>query len=171
MNLYKIDEQLRLLMESEEIIDSDTGELLEGELSKRLGELLEAQNATIEDFALQIKELVAEAASIGSEEKALAARRKAKESRAKSLQNSLSDYLLSHDTLKYETPRCAISFKKSHPLNIFNENAFMTFVRDNDRFLRYPKPEIDKEAVKSAIKARELVPGAEIATNLNIQIK
>ena len=73
---------------------------------------------------------------------------------------------------KYKTDKVAISFRKSEQVQVSDEQAFMDWaMKDGDSFLRYKEPEIDKAALKEAIKSGENIPYVTIVENNNIQIR
>ena len=85
-------------------IDPESGEIDEA----AWGELSLDRDVKIENTALLIKELTAEAAVIREEEKALADRRRRKENTVERLKENLN---LSLDGQKFETSKVAISFR------------------------------------------------------------
>ena len=120
MTLWEIDEALL------ECIDTDTGEILDFE---RLDELQLAREAKLENIALYIKNLQADAEAIREEEKALAERRKAKENRAASLKDYLSKAL---DGNNFETARVRLSFRSSQNVNIEDEFGVVEYLEKNN---------------------------------------
>lgn len=114
------------------------------------------------NIACLIKSQEALAAAIKAEEQELALRRKTLEKRSK----WLKDYLSTVVTDKLETARAKISFRKSESV----------IIRDEEKL---PKKYIvekitytpNKVMIKDAIKFGEVVDGAELVINRNIQIK
>ena len=153
MNLYQIDAEILKL------IDFETGEVLD---EAQFEELAVAKEVKIENTLLFIKNLTAEAAAIKEEEKALAERRKAKESKAENLKEYVSRFL---DGSKFETSRVAASFRKSESLEI-SEGAKIP-----EEYMRYKEPEVNKADLKKAVKAGLELEGVQIIEKLNMQIK
>lgn len=160
MKLYEINAQLEALLEQ---VDPETGELT-CDLGA-LEELAVAREEKLEGLALYCKNLSAEAEAIRSEEKTLAERRKVAENKAARAKAFLADQLAGE---KFQTPRVAVSWRKSEAVEL----GMGFFATDaNERFLKYKEPEADKTAVKAALKAGEPVPGAELVTRINMQIR
>lgn len=154
MNIYEIDQQIL------NCIDSETGEVVDVEAF----EILQVDRKTkIDNIACWYKQQLAEAEAIKEEEKALYNRRKTKESNAERLKAWLSETLSGE---KFETSRNVIGWRKSESINILNQDAIEEVYKEHIDTVN-----IDKAAVKKAIKAGENVTGAELLTNQNIQIK
>jgi hypothetical protein len=154
MTLYEIDEKIIEVCGN---ID-ENGELLDYDA---LAEFVDKKNEKVEGLALYYKNLVADASTIREEEKALATRRRAKESKAENIKMFLERYL----GVKFETARVQISYRKSEMVEILNE-------RDISKdYLVYSEPRIDKDEIKRAIKRGEEVNGAMLVEHNNIQIK
>lgn len=161
MTLWEIDKALL------ECIDTDTGEILDFE---RLDELQLAREAKLENIALYIKNLQADAEAIREEEKALAERRKAKENRVASLKEYLSKAL---DGNTFETAKVSLSFRKSTVTNITDELSVVEYLEKNnvEKGLTYSTPKISKAVVGELLKAGTEIPGAVLQENNNLQIK
>jgi uncharacterized protein (DUF3084 family) len=168
VSLYTINAELSELLERGFEIDEETGELIE-DIEDKLASLQMAEQDKLENIALYIKNLSAESAAIKAEEKSLAERRKAKEKRQESLKKYLADYLQNTDRSKFETPKVRLSFRKSEVVDY--DDSFMRWALEQDRYLRYKEPDVDKAALKKAIKGGEEVPGATLLTKQNLQIK
>ena len=77
MNLYEIDEEIRVLLDqgfNELCIDPETGEILEEKAQELLNGLQEQKTAKVENIALYIKNMNSEADAIKREEQRLAER-------------------------------------------------------------------------------------------------
>ena len=92
-------------------VDAETGEID----ADKLDELLIERNDKIEAIALWVKNLTAEINMIKAEEKALADRCKAKESKVESLKKYLDSALSGQ---KFETAKVAVNFRKSSKVEI-----------------------------------------------------
>lgn len=158
MQLWQINQALEEAFER--CIDPETGEILED--TSELDELALARDEKIENTALYIKNLKAEAEAIRAEEKKLADRRRAAENRAEWLKNYLSNNLAGE---KFSTARVAISFRRSESLKIDDIWSIP------DEYMRYKDPEPDKTMLKKAIKAGQYFEGVELVETQNIQIK
>lgn len=153
MNLYQIDTEIMKL------IDYETGEVLDWD---KLDELQAAKEQKIENIALYIKNLTAEAAALKAEKDAFAERQKAAEKHAEGLKQYLSNALKGE---KFKTTKVNISYRKSEMLEIANG------VEIPEDFLKYKEPEINKTELKKAIKDGLLLEGVSIVERSNIQIK
>ena len=153
MKLYEIDAAIL------ELIDVETGEILDCE---KLDELETARDVKIENIALYIKNLNAEAAALKAEKDTFAKRQKVAENRAESLKKYLSDCLAGE---KFKTTKVNISFRSSESLAIEDGTEIPK------EFLRYKEPEVNKTDLKKAIAEGLVINGVSIVKNQNIQIK
>lgn len=127
-----------------------------------------------ENIAVFIKELNAEIEALKQEEERLRARRKAKETKTESLKDYLKSCMICIGRLKIDTVKARISIRNNPEAAQFdNEKGFVRMCMENDLedFLRYKEPEINKTAVKEALKAGEKIPGAELGRTQSIIIK
>lgn len=154
MNLYEINEQITNCC-----IDTETGEIINEEM---LQELTIAFDDKVENIALWIKNLLAEAKAIKEEKDSLAARQKACENKAESLKKYLSSALCGN---KFKTSKVSISFRKSESVQVDDADKL------DDDYLKYTAPTVDKTKVKQALTAGIKLQGAQLVTNQNIQIK
>lgn len=153
-SIYEIEQRIL------DCIDFETGEILD---SEKLNALQVERSVKIENIVLWIKNLEYEASAIKDEESVLKQRRNNKENLAERLKDYVGRLL---DGMKFETPKCRVSFRRSTQVNIIDETAIPS---------EYTKTEIvtkiDKKAIGDALKGGELIDGAELKDNLNIQIK
>jgi hypothetical protein len=161
MTLYEIDEAII------NCIDTETGEILDAE---KLDELSMARDTKIENIALYIKSLKADADAIKAEEKSLAERRKAKENRAESLKEYLYNALNGEP---FETAKVRLSFRGSEAVDITDEFAVVEYLEKNsvEKALTYSMPKISKTVVGELLKQGIEIPGAVLKQNNNLQIK
>lgn len=160
MKLYEINAELEALLEQ---VDPETGELTCN--MDALEALTMARDEKLEGMALYVKNMDAEAAAIKAEEKALADRRKALENKAERTRVFLQE-ALSGETIK--TARVVVSYRRSEAVEI-RDPDFILYA--DPKFLTQKNPDINKFAIKAAIKAGEIVPGAELVTRQNMSIK
>ncbi len=154
MNIYEIDAAMF------ECIDPETGEV-DAEQLEALNLLREQK---IENAALWLKNLKSDVVELKAEKKAFEDRIKSKQSKI----DGLTAYLMAAlDGQKFETPRCAISYRKSKSVNITDLSKIPT------DYLRFAPvvPEPDKTAIMAAIKAGENVNGAELIERKSVTIK
>lgn len=157
MTLFDIN---KAILEFDYEIDEETGEILNAEA---LDALQLAREEKIEGVGLWIKNLQAEAEAVKKEKDAMAERQRRLEKKAESLKNYLA-YALQGE--KFSTPRIAMSWRKSESVLIPDEALL------DDRFVNITmikKP--DKKLIKDTLKAGREVPGAELVTKQNLQIK
>lgn len=154
MTLYKIDKAIL------EAIDFDTGEIIDPE---KLDALQMERSTKIENIALYIKNLLADADAIKTEKDALAARETAKRKKAENLKGYLA-YALGGE--KFDTAKCAVSFTKSEKVEVED----MAHIPAG--LLRVKNSvEPDKNAIKAAIKAGHEIKGCKLVESINTQIK
>lgn len=152
MTIFDIDQAIMAC------VDAETGEVIDLD---KMNALQMERGEKIENVALWVKELDAEAKAIREEEKRLAERRKVNENKIASLKGYLSMALSGQ---KFSTPRVKISWRKSEAVDIPDpEKIPASWYR--------AKYEIARDDIKAALKAGETVPGASLIENTNIQIK
>lgn len=152
-NLYEIDTQIT------ECFDADTGELLDAEKLENL--MIEKENK-LENVALWIKNLKADAAMYKAEKTAFAERQAAAERKAESLTEWLKNAL---NGQKFKTEKAEVSFRKTSKVEVLDIWEL------NEDFVKYSDPTPDKAAIKRAIKAGEDVKGARLIDDISMTIK
>lgn len=164
MKLYEISNtylQFLNAVENEEIpaeAVADTLESIEGEFNEKA-----------DNIACMIKNLDAEAQAIKAEKDALDKRLKSKKAQSDSLKNYLSNTMQLLNMDKIETSRNALSFRKSTSLCIEDESNFIqthTDLCEKEITYKIPKTEITK-----MLKNGQEISGAELKTNMNLQVK
>ena len=157
MKLYEIPAEL------EAMLDPETGEITDEE---ELAKLLKRWNNGIEWLALEVKNSLAEAEALKKEKESFAKRQQTAENRAKSLKNYIA-FLLNGE--KFKTDRVQISWRRSEQVQ--TDDEFMLWAKEHSAYLRWKEPEVDKAALKDALKQGIEVPYAHLVENSNIQIK
>lgn len=152
-NLYEIDTQIT------ECFDADTGELLDAEKLENL--MIEKENK-LENVALWIKNLKADAAMYKAEKTAFAERQAAAERKAESLTEWLKNAL---NGKKFKTEKAEVNFRKTSKVEVLD-----IWELDED-YMKFTEPTPDKAAIKRAIKAGEEVKGAKLIDDISISIK
>lgn len=160
MKLYEITDAYRQALESIEV-DPETGEIL---FLDNLDELDATFEAKAEAVACYIKELRVDVKALKEEEDALKVRRFSTDKKAKSLMEYLSDCMNQIGKDKMQTPRCSLFFRRSTQVHIIDESQLP------ENLLKITI-EPDKTAIKNRLKTGETVDGAELVTNLTLQIK
>ena len=159
MTIYEIDNEIM------NCIDMETGEVID---TDKLNELQMERDAKIENVALWIKELKAEAEAIKNEKQALAERQRVAENKAESLKNWLA-YALNGE--KFKTAKCSISYRNSESVEV-TEEGLEALMRDHEDLLTYKTPEPNKKAIKDAIKNDGLtVAGVQLVQKTSTIIK
>lgn len=158
MNLYHINS----LIEDCMTVDAETGEVTFDE--ERLSELQMMRENKLENIALWIKNLAAEAEAIKREKLALAERQSYTEKQAERLRKYLSDALAGQ---KFNTPRVSVGFRKATRVEI-NDDVF--YSSGNMDYCK-TKVEPDKTKIKDALKQGFPVRGAALVDTMNMTIK
>lgn len=158
MNLYEIEQEIM------SCVDMETGEIVDCE---KLDALTMERDKKIENIALWVKNLEADAKAYKEEKDNFAQKQKSAENKAKSLKEYLSRFL---DGTAYKSTKVNVFFRTSKAVDVFDISALMT-MDDCDNYLKYNEPEPDKTAIKNAIASGVNVPGCQIVENQNIQIK
>ena len=153
MNLYEIEAAIV------DCIDEETGEIIDPVM---LDELEMARDTKIENIALYIKNLTAEADAIKKEKLVLASRQSVTEKKVEGLKNYLSNYMAG---AKFKSPRVAISWRKGEAVEVDDISALP------EEFLKYKDPEINKTDLKAALQLGTVVAGARLVQRQNIQIR
>lgn len=165
MKLYQIDQAIEACLEAgtDEAIDLETGEIM------ALEALQMEREKKLENVACYVKNLTAEADAIKAEKDALDKREKAARKKAESLKAWLT---LKLGGQKLNTARAQITFRKSEQVNVLSPDLFTVWAEENRKdLLTYRAPDINKVAVKAAIKSGMELPGVEIIEKKNISIK
>lgn len=168
-NLYEINSAIDELLASdlqkdEEVVDNSTGEILSVE--EALNQLELDQKTKFDNIACYIKNLTADAEALKQEEKKLADRRRVKENQAERLKNYLASGLIYAGYNKFETPRCALSFRTSKAVEIA-EGVELSEEYLNVKITQEP----NKKALKEAIELGKEIEGVSIVEKKNLQIK
>ena len=166
MKLYEIANDYLALMQAVE-----DGEIPE----EAIADTLEAISGEIEvkadNIACLLKNLEADAVAIKAEETRLAERRKAKERAHDRLKQYLSDVLQKTGIYKIETARNHITFRKSESVEV-DDNVFIAWATENNAdLLTFSAPKANKTEIKKALKSGAEITGAQLVSNMNIQIK
>lgn len=139
-------------------VDETTGEILN---MAELDALQVDKETKVENIALYIKNLKADAAMYADEEKAFAQRKKAAANKADRLTKYLAAMLAGE---KYKSARVAITWRKSEQVDITSIDELPA-----GYYVTEKRP--DKMAIKKAMKNGEQVPGAVLVERENIQVK
>ncbi len=168
-SLYELSNEMTEILENgfnAACIDEETGEIDEDKVSAYLSNLSVSFDEKADSIASYVKDLNATAKAIKEEEKNLEARRKRAERKAESLKNYLSVCMQASGRTKFESARNVISFRKSESVTVYDES-----ILPKDFMVEKITVAPDKKAIVAAIKGGEIIEGAKLETNYNIQIK
>ena len=153
MTLYELNAEIL------NAVDTETGEIID---EAKLDALLMERDQKIENIALWIKNLSAEAEALKAEKEAFAKRQKVAENKVESLKKYLTNALQGE---KFSTTKVNISFRSSDVVNITD------ITRIPEDYLKYAEPTADKVTIKKMLKDGYQIDGAELVKNQSIQIK
>lgn len=153
-NLYQVRKEI------EECFDEETGEVLDVD---RLMALNMDAEEKVESIVLFIKNLNADAAAYKAEKEAFAQREKTASNKVERLKKWLA-YAL--EGQKFQTQRCAVSFRRTEAVEIVNEEAIPEEFF-NVKIEKTP----NKTAIKEALKAGADISGCGLKQNLAVMIK
>lgn len=139
-------------------IDEETGEILNAD---ELDQIQLEKDEKIENIALWIKNLNADAEAYKREKDSFAQKERVAKNKIDSLKSYLTFALAGE---KFNSERVSISYRKSESVELAHEF-------DDPRFLIPQEPKIDKMAIKKALKDGEEIKGAILLEKQNIQIK
>ena len=160
MTLYEIGRQYLETLERMEI-DPETGEIIGGEAVARLNGQFDEK---CEAVGCYIKELNARAAAIKAEQEGLQKRRKALEAKAERLREYLADWMIAAGKERLETPRAALSWRKTSAVVVDDLEAL-------PESCRKVKIEADTALVRKLIQLGDHLEGARLEESRSLQIK
>lgn len=162
MKLFEIVKEIESCVKLDEsrVVNTESGEIIDIEA---LDALELERDVKIENIGCWIKNLLADAEALKQQKNIFAEREKVAKNKAESLKNYLSVIL---DGKKFETSRVAMSFRKSESVEFSGE-----LIDVPHQFLKFKEPELDKTAIKKAIKNGENVPCCQLVSKMNLQIK
>ena len=162
MSLYEIDRQLErlLMLESGNLVDTETGEILTKEA---VDELQMEREAKIENCLLFVKNMNAEAAMLKAEIDNLTARMKACKNKADWCKEYVANELAGE---KFKTSKVSVTYRKSEAVELQG-----LIIDVPNQYLTFKEAELNKTAIKAALKAGEEVPGCVLVERQNIVIK
>lgn len=176
MKLYEIDRSIQEILDK--TTNPETGEINDAmapeelsELFFQLSDLEMARSQKIENIALMIKNLESDAKAIREEEKALAKRRSACETKAERLR----DYLLFSGAENIETPRVKLTVRQGPEKAVIEDESELRMWGTSDNgdcnLFRFKDPEINRTWLLKALKEGREIPGAVIGRDTCLTIK
>lgn len=166
LTLYEIDRALEELVAK--AVDPETG-VFDGD-SSAWEDLVMAREEKIENIALYIKNLRAEATALLQEEQNLRRRREIIENKVGWLWKNLQASLGGQD---YETARASVRFKKNPPsVAIRDESRTMAWAQEScPDAIQFSRPTLSKGTLLRLLKDGEEVPGCELVQNVRMEVK
>jgi hypothetical protein len=141
----------------------------EGEITPEIDQALQFTEQQMHEAAVNvgmiIKALEYNKDNIDAEIKRLTNLKHKTEKSKELLKNRLSTSMQQFGIEKVSSPTLSISFRKSRFVEITNEAVVPAAYFDQ------PQPKISKERLAEALKAGQIIPGAEYSERKNIQIK
>ena len=100
---------------------------------------------------------------------AFAERQKAAENKAQRLKDYLA-YALQGQ--KFESPRCAVNFRKTTSVNVADPDTVLAWLQDHahEDCIQHAEPTISKAELAKILKT-EAVPGAELVDGYSVGVK
>lgn len=127
-----------------------------------------------ENIACFIKQLEGDLELIKKQKAAFERRRKVKENQLERMKDYLLECMNKSKRSKIDMPKAKITVKNNAESAKFDsEKDFikMCMSKRLDDYLRYKDPEINKMAVKSALKSGQIIPGARLGRTQSLVIK
>lgn len=162
MRLYEIHSELEnlLMLNDDKFVNVETGEILTKEA---VDELQLEREVKIENCLLFVKNMNAEAEMIKAEIDNLTARMKTCKNKAEWCKNYVANELAGE---KFKTAKVSVTYRKSEAVELQG-----LIIDVPNQYLKFKEAELDKTAVKKALKAGEEVPGCVLVERQNIVIK
>lgn len=177
MRLYEISNDFAALFDNYEELMETTEEEGKADIEQAWFDTLTGIEGEFElkaeSVAQYIKQLSSEAEAIKAEEKALAARRKAKENSAIRMKDYLKNCMDAMNLKKIETAKAKISIRNNAAsLKIDDEQEFIQMLESTGRteLIKYAAPELRKTDIKNLIKSGEEFEGARLESSQSIII-
>jgi hypothetical protein len=161
MNIYELKEQYMRLQAL-----AESGEFDQEAIDEAMADVEDAIEQKAENYALVMKNLEGNVMGLDAEIKRLQAMKKSVESNIDYMKDRLSDMLTAAEKKKFKTDHFAFSFRKSESVSVVDQTLLP------GDYIKVKVTElVDKTEIKKAIKAGEIIPGAELIQKQNLQIK
>lgn len=164
MKLYEIKQELLncvAIPNSDNFVNEETGEVID---IAAIEKLEMARDEKIENIALWIKDLKADAEALKKEKQSFASRQAAAEAKAESLKNYLKFIL---EGKKFKTLKVSISYRNNTSVKYDQEHLLDIPAK----FLDYGEPTVKKSLVKEKLNAGEEVAYCRLETSSSMIIK
>jgi len=161
-NIYQISREFLQLAEA---LTESGGEILP-EVETALAINKEELQTKAINYGYVIKSIDSDISTIDEEIDRLNSLKKAKNNALNRLKNTVIDAMILFDIHKVETPTLKLSLRESKSVEILDEEEIEA------RFIKTKEVKtVDKAGLKKAIESGELVSGAVLKTNQNLNIK
>ncbi len=162
-SLYEIDSNIQAFIDGMLDATDENGEII-GEIDYQALEALQAERREkLENIALYMKNLSAEAAAIKDEEDALKKRRERIERKCERLGVYLAQSMVNNNEDKLESAKCSVKIRTSKSTEI--DDLSLIPVEYIKVTVPEPVKKPDKVAIKKAIEAGKEVAGAHVVIN------
>lgn len=164
LSLYEIDSRIKAIIDGICASADENGEVGEIDFTE-LRQLQEDRKVKLENIALYIKNVEAEAEAIKAEEEKLNKRRKSLENKGQRLRELLINSMKENKEPELATARCKAKLKENKVTEIIELDLIP------EEYIRVKvdkKP--DKTAIKKAIESGTEVAGATISINTTVTI-
>ena len=147
-------------------------------MTDALLDTLDAVDGEMEDklasCAAFVKQLAAEADALNDEIKSLRQRSASKKREIERFKKYIMDCMINADVKKVDEPLAKLTIRQNaESVEVADELGFIDWAQRNDRddLLRYSTPDINKTAIKDAIRSGAELPGAQIVRTKSLIIK
>lgn len=141
----------------------DTLDAVDGEMADKLA-----------NCGAFVKQLTAEAGALDAEIKSLRQRSASKKREIERFKKYIMDCMINADVKKVDEPLAKLTIRQNaESVEVSDELGFIDWAQRHDRddLLRYSTPDINKTAVKDAIRSGTELPGAQIVRTKSLIIK
>lgn len=157
----------------EEICESNDMDAIQAWWDTMEGMDCEFRDRAVE-IMLYVKQLNAEAAALKAEMDELAARRKAKETRAENLTRYVMDSMTAMGIEKIDEARAKLTIRQNpESVQLADKDDFIRWAQLCGRrdLLKYAEPTASLSAIKTALKSGDEIPGAAIVRTKRLEVK
>lgn len=176
MSLFELSDDYQTLYDRLDEIDLESAE--GPELFEAFANTLEGIEAEFDEkaekIACFIKELLHEASNIKAEKQKLDKRQKSKENKAAQLKLYLMECMDRAGKQKIERPMASLLIRNNaESLRVQNDSEFIRWAQasGHDDLIRYKDPEINKPALKKAVKEGLTVSGVFLENSRSLTIR
>lgn len=164
-NLYQLSAAFMACerLNEDEVVNTTTGEVLD---IAYLDNLEMERNEKLESCACYIKNTTADIAAFKAEIARLTEAKRVMENKVERMKQYIADNMT--DGEKLTTPRCSLSWRKSEVLEMADDLDIEALPTEA---IKVKEPEIDKTVLKRLIKDGAYIPGVQLVSHNNLQVK